>query len=243
MGFFITGNHDWGNHSGDAGFDRIVNLGEQLRSAREAGHFVSLLPAAGDPGPAIRDLRRNVRIAFFDTHWFLQERFPEQKAQFFDRLSKALTGSRDREVILVAHHPYQSAGPHGAIVPGYHTLGIAYLLKQSGALVQDLNSPPYDELLAGLRRTFEQTGKPPLIYAGGHDHSLQVLTGATDVRPAVLAGERRRQQGVLDSDGAGPRLGRRAARLHDAGVPEGRRGRPVRRRRGPTIPHLHRHRG
>ena len=183
MGFFVTGNHDWGNSSGDAGFDRIINLGEQLRKARAAGRFVSLLPAAGDPGPAVRDLRRNVRIAFFDTHWFLQERFPELKAQFFERLSKALTSSGDREVILIAHHPYQSAGPHGAIVPGYHTLGIAYLLKEAGALVQDLNSPPYEELHAGLRQAFEHTRKPPLIYAGGHDHSLQVLTGATEFDP------------------------------------------------------------
>ena len=51
VGFFVTGNHDWGNSSGDAGFDRVINLGEQLRKARAAGRFVSLLPAAGDPGP------------------------------------------------------------------------------------------------------------------------------------------------------------------------------------------------
>lgn len=186
VGFFVTGNHDWGNHSGDAGFDRVLNLGQQLRNARQAGRFVSLLPAAGDPGPAFRDLRRNVRIVFFDTHWFLQERSREQRARFFERLSGALTGSGDREVILVAHHPYQSAGPHGAIIPGYHTLGIAYLLKEAGAMVQDLNSPPYDELLAGLRRTFAEARKPPLIYVGGHDHSLQVLTGATASDPRFV---------------------------------------------------------
>ena len=183
VGFFVTGNHDWGNHSGDAGFDRVLNLGEQLRKARLAGRFVSLLPAAGDPGPAIRDLRRNVRIAFFDTHWFLQERSRDQRARFFERLAGALKGSGDREVILVAHHPYQSSGPHGAIIPGYHTLGIAAVLKEAGAMVQDLNSPPYDELLAGLRQTFAEAKKPPLIYVGGHDHSLQVLTGATEFDP------------------------------------------------------------
>ena len=186
VGFFVTGNHDWGNHSGDAGFDRVLNLGEQLRKARLAGRYVTLLPAAGDPGPAIRDLRRNVRIAFFDTHWFLQERSADQKTRFFERLSGALKGSGDREVILVAHHPYQSAGPHGAIVPGYHTLGIAYVLKEAGAMVQDLNSPAYDELLAGLQRTFAGARKPPLIYVGGHDHSLQVLTGANEFDPRFV---------------------------------------------------------
>jgi hypothetical protein len=52
--------------------------------------------------------------------------------------------------------------------------------------VQDLNSPPYDALLAGLRRTFDTSRKPPLIYAGGHDHSLQVLTGAGEFDPRFV---------------------------------------------------------
>lgn len=186
IGLFVSGNHDWGNTTGDAGFQRVRNQEVQLQEARRAGFKVALLPSSGDPGPVFRDLRRNVRIAFFDTHWFLQERSPDLKTQFFARLRQTLDGARDREVILVAHHPYYSAGPHGAIIPGYHTLGVAYVLKEAGALVQDLNSPPYDELLAGLRRTFDASRKPPLIYAGGHDHSLQVLTGAGEFDPRFV---------------------------------------------------------
>ena len=186
LGLFVTGNHDWANSASDVGFDRVVNLSQQLHEARVAGRYVALLPATGDPGPVYRDLRRNVRIAFFDTHWFLRERLPAHRAQFFDRLKQTLDGARNREVILIAHHPYSSAGPHGAIVPGYHTLGIAYVLKKAGALVQDLNSPPYEQLLAGLRRTFESARKPPLIYAGGHDHSLQVLTGQGEFDPRFI---------------------------------------------------------
>lgn len=186
LGLFVTGNHDWGNSASDIGFDRVLNLSQQLHTARIAGRYVSLLPAAGDPGPIYRDLRRNVRIAFFDTHWFLRERLASHQAQFFDRLKQTLDGARDREVILIAHHPYYSAGPHGAIVPGYHTLGIAYVMKKAGALVQDLNSPPYEGLLAGLRRTFDGARKPPLVYAGGHDHSLQVLTGKGEFDPRFV---------------------------------------------------------
>ncbi len=185
-GVFITGNHDWGNAAGDAGIDRVRNLDEQIVLGRRAGRFVSLQPTAGDPGPVVRDLRRNVRLLFVDTHWFLQERDRGRQARFFADLAAALAGARDREVVIVAHHPYYSAGPHGAVVPGYHTGGLAYILKQSGALVQDLNSPAYAELLGGLRKTFEEAKKPPLIYAGGHDHSLQVLTGAGDFDPRFV---------------------------------------------------------
>jgi hypothetical protein len=186
LGLFVTGNHDWANSASDIGFDRVISLSDQMRAARADGRYVALLPAAGDPGPVYRDLRRNVRIAFFDTHWFLRERHPAQRAAFFSRLRKTLDGARDREVILIAHHPYRSSGPHGAIVPGYHTLGIAYVMKKAGALIQDLNSPPYDDLRAGLRATFDGSRKPPLIYAGGHDHSLQVLSGEEEFDPRFV---------------------------------------------------------
>jgi hypothetical protein len=186
VGLFLTGNHDWGNISGDAGIERIMHLSEQLALARKAGHPVSLLPAAGEPGPVTRDLRRNARLVFLDTHWFLQARSAAEREAFFRRLQQALRDAGDREVIFVAHHPYYSAGPHGIVVPGYHTGGIAYLLKQSGTLVQDLNSPVYEGFLAHLRALFEASRKQPLVFAGGHDHSLQVLTGAGDYDPRFV---------------------------------------------------------
>ena len=183
VGLFLAGNHDWANAIGDAGINRVKNLQEHLVTARKGGRYVALLPNAGDPGPIVRDLRRNVRVVFMDTHWFLQERSQAAHEQFFARFSNALKGARDREVIVVAHHPYFSAGPHGAVVPGYHQGGLDYVLKRSGALVQDLNSPAYEELLGRLRTTFQSTTRPPLVYAGGHDHSLQVLTGAASYDP------------------------------------------------------------
>jgi hypothetical protein len=185
VGLFLTGNHDWGNTSGDAGLERVMNLSEQLALARNAGYHVSLLPAAGEPGPVTRDLRRNVRLVFLDTHWFLQARSAPERAAFFQRVRQGLSEAGQREVIFVAHHPYYSAGPHGIVIPGYHTGGIAYLLKQSGTLVQDLNSAVYGGFLAHMRAIFE-TSRPPLVFAGGHDHSLQVLTGAGDSDPRFV---------------------------------------------------------
>lgn len=183
LGLFTTGNHDWANSASDLGLDRVLNQSREIQTARALGRYVSLLPAAGEPGPVYRDLRRNVRIAVMDTHWFLRERHPSERARFFERLKQMIDGAKGREVILLAHHAYRSAGPHGMIVPGYHTLGVAYILKQAGALLQDLNSPPYADLLSGLRQTFNSARKPPLIYAGGHDHSLQVLTSKEEFDP------------------------------------------------------------
>lgn len=201
-GLFTTGNHDWGNFSGDAGLERVLNLGEQLEFGREAGLAVSLLPPAGEPGPVTRDLRRNVRIVFIDTHWFLQARSSTVREEFFERLTQVLENAGNREVILVAHHPYYTAGPHGAIMPGYDS-GLEFLLKKSGTLVQDLNSPVYTGFLERLRQIFESIEKPPLVFAGGHDHSLQVLTGAGDFDPrfALVSGAGSKVSSIRNTQG------------------------------------------
>ena len=190
IGLFVAGNHDWGNLVGDDGINRVKNMQEQLILGRETGRLVTLIPNAGDPGPIVRDLRRNLRLIFMDTHWFLQQRARSMQDQFFARFKNALDGAGDREVIVVTHHPYFSAGPHGVVVPGYHKGGLTYVLKRAGALLHDLNSPAYANLLGRLRLTFAASRKAPLAYVGGHDHSLQVLTGAAEFDPrfALVSG-------------------------------------------------------
>ncbi len=189
LGLFVAGNHDWGNATGDAGIARLVNQGALIATARQNGHLVSLLPDAGQPGPVFRDLRQNVRIVFLDTHWFLQERGRDARRDFFLRTETILRNAGERSVILVSHHPYRSAGPHGAIIPGHHVGGLAYILKRSGALVQDLDSPAYDDLRNGLQAIFSRIPRPPLAYAGGHDHSLQLFTGEqAEPRFSIVSG-------------------------------------------------------
>jgi hypothetical protein len=78
--------------------------------------------------------------------------------------------------MIASHHPFKSGSSHGGLVPFWRTLGVRYLLARSGALLQDLNSIPYRKLVVGLRGVFRETGVP-LIYAGGHDHTLQVIEG------------------------------------------------------------------
>jgi hypothetical protein len=181
--WFLPGNHDWGQAAGDAGIARILSLDSALVGAKAQELNVALVPPAASPGPVVRDMRRNVRLVAFDTHWFLQERAPRAKDAFFERVTEALTGAGNREVIFMAHHPYRSAGPHGALVSTTRALGILYLFKKSGTLIQDLNSPIYRDFLVRLDRAVAQAGRPPLVFAAGHDHSLQVLVGEGPTEP------------------------------------------------------------
>jgi hypothetical protein len=175
--WFLPGNHDWGQMQGSGGVGRIMNLDSALVDARNRGFNTTLIPAAAGSGPVVRDLRRNVRLVALDTHWFLQERAERAKNEFFERITEALVEAGDREVIFMAHHPYRSAGPHGALISSTKALGLVYLLKKSGTLIQDLNSPIYRNFLTRLDGAIAEAGRPPLVFAGGHDHSLQVLRG------------------------------------------------------------------
>lgn len=181
--YFLSGNHDWGNSIGAAGVRRLQNLEVELVRAQQQGIRAILLPTAGDPGPVTRDLRDNVRIIFIDTHWFLQAASEENKDAFFERLEREIVSAGNRDVLIVAHHPYNSGGPHGTLTPAGKALGIMALLKNSGTLIQDLNSPVYADFLARMRAVFRRTERPPLVFAGGHDHSLQVLAGVTPEDP------------------------------------------------------------
>jgi ABC-type uncharacterized transport system permease subunit len=53
--------------------------------------------------------------------------------------------------IVVAYHPYVTAGPHnGRLATGFH---IVSPLRRAGAVVEGINSGRYRELRRGLRRS------------------------------------------------------------------------------------------
>lgn len=183
VGLFLAGNHDWGNMVGSAGVERLDNQVEQLALARAQGIRVRFIPEPGDPGPEVVDLRRNTRVIGIDTHWFLQSTSQTRRDEFLERILTAIQEAEDRHIVFVAHHPWESAGEHGALQPAGEALGLLFLLKKSGTLVQDLNSPIYLELRRRLRTAFTAAERTPLVYAAGHDHSLQVIQSKREFEP------------------------------------------------------------
>lgn len=174
-GFFIAGNHDWGNLYGAAGLARIRNEEALLQGFAGSGIRVGLYPKAGEPGPTVVDAGNDARFVFLDTHWWLQaDHLDILRDTVFFNVNQILRQSRDRSLIFVSHHPFQSGGQHGGPVPIWKGFGVIWLLKKTGSLVQDLNSPVYRELQGGLEKLFKEIGRP-LIYVGGHDHNQQVF--------------------------------------------------------------------
>ena len=182
---FIPGNHDWGHKFGAEGEARLRNMEEFIERRRARGINVSYAPPAGSPGPGIIDIGDRTRIIIIDTAWWLLSPNAIEKERLMDRVLQAMVTRGQREIVIVAHHPFRSASAHGGLHAFWQTIGIKWLLSKSGAALQDLNSLPYRDFLDRLTVVFERTGAP-LLFAGGHDHVLQVLKGRNAREPRFI---------------------------------------------------------
>lgn len=189
-GYFMAGNHDWGLREDWAGFIRLRTLQEFLDRARaRTGADVFLVPEAGTGGPFVVDIGRHIRLLVLDTAWWILDGGKlglEDRPTVFRGIREAMEDANGRHILIAAHHPFRAAGPHGGEFAFWRTLGIRYLLTRSGAMLQDLTSVPYRELERGLREIFAEND-PPLVFIGGHEHSLQIFRSMEPTDPAFSA--------------------------------------------------------
>jgi hypothetical protein len=141
-----------------------------------------VLPADGCPGPVVVD-RERVRLILLDTQWWLhnyivRDSLSDAKcgthtvAQVTQALRDSLRTARpNQSVIIAGHHPLRTSGPHG----GY--CGAFALFRQWANTSQDIFGKNYTMLRDSLNSAM--AARPPLMYAAGHDHSLQVMRGRT----------------------------------------------------------------
>jgi hypothetical protein len=148
-------------------------------------------------------VRRHLRLVLLDSQWWLQRgpkpRDDSSNCPHFTPLAvraaleEAVRGADGRNVVVAAHHPLASGGEHGGffdwrdhLFPLRHAapwlwlplpgLGSVYPVSRGlGISSQDIPSGAY----GAMRRAFAQAfaGQPPLIYAAGHEHTLQVIEG------------------------------------------------------------------
>lgn len=191
--FFIAGNHDWGS-----GLDGIVE--EDLFIETRGRGRARLLPRGGCPGPESERTGTTVDIVAVDTQWLLNDPPAStggcdntSREEVLAALGERLAGGGERLTLLLGHHPVVSGGMHSGsfgwqdhIFPLRHLhsslwvplplLGSLYpLSRKAFPSPQDLRSPRYRRLREDLLTVLG--ANPPLIYASGHDHSLQVLRG------------------------------------------------------------------
>jgi len=207
---FIPGNHDWakGKPSGESAVKRQEKFINSILPGND-----NMLPGDACPGPAKVDLD-GLRIIALDTPWWFQDYshlskdhcYPDTKEAIVTKLKLLLQETpAGSKVIVVGHHPLISYGPRGGVftwkdhlfpltrlvnwlwipLPG---IGSLYPLSRSTFLKDknDMGSPEYRNFKDHLLKAFH--ARKPLLYAAGHDHTLQVLDGGDAADYLLVSG-------------------------------------------------------
>ena len=160
-----------------------------------------MLPADGCPGPVVRDVDSRLRLVALDTQWWLHayekptdpgSSCPEDsEAEVVDALRAAIEGAGERRVVVVGHHPLASRGIHGGTSAGGTTSfpsgpsapGCGSLSPASGppipsrvaagSATRTCPGPSTSSMREAIGGVFKKV--PPLAYAAGHEHNLQVI--------------------------------------------------------------------
>ena len=201
-GIFVPGNHDW-DDSGEDGLASVLRQGAFLDSVRAAGVQVEIQPEDGCPGPTSLELGRAVLLVFLDTAWWLLDkstrggdscRYRNEGAvlEALRRLLLENEAGERRQVVVSAHHPLDTYGPHGGyfgvedmFFPLTNVWGALYIpipalypmIRNSGVTVSDQSNPTNARMRRDLALVFSEFETQPLIFAGGHDHDLEVFEG------------------------------------------------------------------
>jgi hypothetical protein len=185
---FLPGNHDWGREEayGLYSIRRQEELIDML--AGERGN-IRMLPGNGCPGPVSMDAGR-LRLIMLDTQWWLHNYIVRDSASHCATLTIGdVTSALRRElkapgtnrvVVVAGHHPLMTGGEHG----GY--CGVSGPFRRFAGLTQDVMSATNRRMRDSIESAFREA--MPLVYAAGHDHSLQVLRSGRGAPYILVSG-------------------------------------------------------
>ncbi|MEM7574108.1 MAG: ShlB/FhaC/HecB family hemolysin secretion/activation protein [Bacteroidota bacterium] len=193
---FIPGNHDWYAYGLD-GLDRQRDFLEDELDLDKIWE-----PKIGCGGPEVIDVHDNLVFIIIDTQWWLANwnRHPlinegceaTNRTEFLRLFTDAIKGNKEKNVVVVMHHPMETYGPHGGHFPFRdHFFPLRRTVNEDlwvplpvvGSLLpffrsnvgtrQDAVHPAFQELKQALLASVQLNGGATFV--SGHEHSLQYI--------------------------------------------------------------------
>jgi hypothetical protein len=209
---FVPGNHDWaeGSEIGRAAVER-----QEAFLRAESDGKVRLLPGGAAPGPECF-AHAGVQLVFLNTQWWLHEY--DKPAADPAAIRAALEKCLDVPGIslLFTHHPPKTHGVHGGefvvrdhifpltrLNPWLYIplplIGSLYPLSRSfGISPQDVTNDVNQAMLTSISQGM--AAHPPLVWAAGHEHSLQVLNRDNKSPYTLVSGSASKTSPISDGD-------------------------------------------
>ncbi len=192
----IPGNHDW-QSSGKNGVEYLLEMQDYVDT--NLGKENVFLPRNGCPGPVEYVVSDELVILILDTQYLLH---PYSKrdgsdcgavstVEVINQLRDLINDHSDKNIIVAAHHPMYSNGPHGGkfsarshlfpfsdanrkLVIPLPVLGSIYpLYRKAFGLRQDISHPKYQVIRNEIVDILESSDN--IIYVNGHEHALQYI--------------------------------------------------------------------
>ena len=195
---FTAGDRDWQRGKRD-GWQYVRNQQQFIEG--HLGRQDVFLPGGGCPGAVEVPLTEDVLLVVLNLQWWLHpwdKPGEESDCEIKDgeaaaaQLEDVLARNRHKQIIVADHHPLYSHGPYGghsdwkehlfpltALSPALYLplpgVGSLYPLYRRvlGGNVQSLNHPRYRALRHAVNGMLRK--HPGIIYASGHEQSLQYL--------------------------------------------------------------------
>lgn len=192
---FISGNHDW-KQGGKEGLKYVKRQEDYIQDylGKKVFH-----PSDGCAGPKEISLSDDLVLVCIDTQWWLHQKIKARgakddcscrtKEDFITDFKEILKSNREKNILVIGHHPLFSTGSHG----GYFTvkdhlfpltsinknwwipmpvIGSIYPFYRSFfGDIQDIPHPQYQSLIQGLFSAMNEYEN--VVYAAGHEHNLQ----------------------------------------------------------------------
>ncbi|WP_020568893.1 metallophosphoesterase [Neolewinella persica] len=181
---FIPGNHDWYKY----GLDGLRRQQEFIES--ELGSKKVWYPEVGCGGPKVIEASDNLVYIVIDSQWWLTnwKKYPginqgcdaSNRTDFMRLFKDAVKGNKEKNIVVVMHHPMETYGRHGGHftakdyllpVPGLSTL-LPFLRTNVGSLQDNVNAS-FQELRKGLLAHVRLNGNATFV--SGHEHNLQYI--------------------------------------------------------------------
>tara|TARA_R110000868_G_scaffold408293_7_gene691096 strand:- start:51464 stop:55195 length:3732 start_codon:yes stop_codon:yes gene_type:complete len=221
---FLPGNHDW-DDGGRDGLNAVRRQEKYIEKYLDRGN--TFLPDDGFPGPVDIELmdddedprlRDDIRLIVLDTQWWLHKYDKSygdtgeydlvDGGDFLVELEDILKKREKDFVVVAAHHPLITNGPHGGYLPASRHLkppifGSLYAFyRKAFGYEQDIPHHIYKEMSSTFRKMFLLNDN--LIYASGHSHSLQYhkTDGPREVQHYIVSGSGTKEQYVAKNRGA-----------------------------------------
>ncbi|KZS38895.1 phosphoesterase [Aquimarina aggregata] len=214
--YFIPGNHDWYNE-GLKGLEREEKYFEKKLKDKKV-----FRPSKGCALESI-EITENIQLIILDSQWYLEDwdkhptindNCPEIKTReaMFLEIESEFKKNQDKTILFALHHPLYTNGVHGGkYAPVKHLypsqkkvpvpiLGsLAMQIRTTGGIsTQDKQNKQYKSLVKRLETLAK--GSNRIIFASGHEHSLQYIEHK-GIKQIVSGSGAKNSYATLSNDG------------------------------------------